>query len=122
MKRLFSLLLALAMILSLCACGGTSPEKTLEGKWACVEGPESFSFEFDKNGTGTFYIDVKSADVTWEYEDSETYEKEETKEKHTIYSYTLRWDGRAIPLVTEAGGEEELMMKVDDYTLLFEKE
>lgn len=119
MKKFFSLLLVLAMVLCLCSCG-TSPEKTIAGKWICTEGPESFSMELKANGTGRFFIDSESTDVTWEFIGEQTYENTETNKDITVYSYRLNMED-SYAMVTQAGGKEPLMLKIDDYTLMFEK-
>ena len=54
MKKLFALLLALMMVLSLAACGGSNNEKDIIGTWALVdketETEYGLGIEFTKDG------------------------------------------------------------------------
>ena len=54
MKKLFALLLALIMVLSLAACGGSNNEKDIIGTWALVdketETEYGLGIEFTKDG------------------------------------------------------------------------
>jgi uncharacterized lipoprotein YehR (DUF1307 family) len=120
MKKILSLLLALIMVFSLCACG-TSPEKTLIGKWKCTDGPESFSLEFKSNGTGLFYMDKESANIKWRFIEEKTFENNETKDTITLYQYELQWED-TYSMITEAGGKEILMLQLGDHTLKYEKQ
>ena len=58
MKKLFALLLAITVLLSLSACGGGSDLPSLSGYYEC----ESYAFdigalEFESDGTVTLYMD-----------------------------------------------------------------
>ena len=58
MKKLIALLLAIAALLSLSACGGSSDLPSLSGYYEC----ESYAFdisalEFESDGTVTLYMD-----------------------------------------------------------------
>lgn len=63
MNKVVSLILALMMCLSLCACGGDNSRGSFLTKteWKDV-GDESTTYTFKKDGTGTY----KKRDTTWE--------------------------------------------------------
>lgn len=124
MKKFLTLLLVTTMILSLCACGGnnnSSPEKTIVGNWRCVEGPESFSLKFNEDGSGVFYIDKKSADITWKYVTTTSLDSDDGTKKLTTHIYEMYFDNNPLTMITEAGGHSKLMLTTDEYTMVFEK-
>ena len=62
MKKMFALLLAAVMCLSLAACGGGSEKEALVGQWKSLE--EGDVIEFKEDGTGVWY----EQPFEWSYE------------------------------------------------------
>ena len=71
MKKAISLLLALVLCLSLCACGGTNSQKfdlteeLIKEKWVAIETGDG-TLNFYKTGTGRFEGSMASFDFSWE--------------------------------------------------------
>lgn len=102
MKRLFVLIAALAMILSLTACGSSEADAaagTYKGQYTKLVGDETkntdeeFSLVLEKDGKGTHNRDDLEISVTWELE-GENFKMTETFLGMTIdYTGTLK-DGQ----------------------------
>lgn len=83
MKKVLVLLLALVMIVSLCACGGDSVTGTLTStEWKAVlaygGGPDTLSVEKDGTGSLSYSKDGYSEPITWSAQDNEISIKWET--------------------------------------------
>ena len=125
MKKLSVFVMVIILCLSVIGCSSkiglfnSSPEKTIVGKWVCDDVPD-MAMEFNKNGTGIFYLEGRKADINWTFGDERTYKHKDTGEQITLYRYAMLWDD-TFSMVAESGGTT-LTLEIANETLKFTKE
>ena len=108
MKKALSLILALVLCLSLCACGGTKSQKfdlteeLIKEKWVAIETGDG-TFNFYKTGTGRFESTMASFDFSWE--------KLEDFDNCIRMTYQFAIGGAGGALMTDTATDYELVVE-----------
>lgn len=117
MKKFLSLLLALTLAVSLCACGGNKQQDVVVGDWqanfATVSGIEGeftdASLAINEDGTGTFVFMKDTADLTWKYDDGGELTTKEDGASTGVRFYAVESKTLSGKFVIDSEGKEDLL-------------